>query len=55
MGATINAKGLTSWFGATFVMLTGLGMFELCRRQFLHQWGQIQEQIEHEIKRGEAL
>ena len=55
MGATINAKGLTSWFGAAFVMLTGLGMFELCRRQFLHQWGQIQEQIEHEIKRGEAL
>ena len=55
LGATINAKGLTSWFGAAFVMLTGLGMFELCRRQFRHQWGQIQEQIEHEIKRGEAL
>jgi len=55
MGATLNAKGLTSWFGAAFVMLTGLGMFELCRRQFRHQWGQIQEQIEHEIKRGEAL
>ena len=55
MGASINAKGLTSWFGAAFVMLTGLGMFELCRRQFLHQWGQIQEQIEHDIKRGEAL
>src|SRR5574343_782599 len=53
MGATINAKGLNSWFGAAFVMLTGLGMFELCRRQFRHQWGQIQEQIEHDIKRGE--
>ena len=55
LGATINAKGLNSWFGAGFVFLTGLGLFELCRRQFLQQWGTIQEEIEHEIKRGEAL
>ena len=55
LGATINAKGLTSWFGAGFVMLTGGGLFELCRRQFAKQWGSIQEEIEHEIKRGEAL
>jgi branched-chain amino acid transport system permease protein len=27
----------------------------LCRRQFVQQWGAIQEEIEHEIKRGEAL
>lgn len=55
LGASINAKGLTSWFGAGFVLLTGAGLFELCRRQFLQQWGRIQEEIEHEIKRGEAL
>ena len=55
MAATINAKGLTSWFGAGFVMLTGGGLFELCRRQFAKQWGSIQEEIEHEIKRGEAV
>ena len=55
LGATINAKGLTSWFGAGFVMLTGGGLFELCRRQFAKQWSSIQEEIEHEIKRGEAL
>ncbi|HRL99058.1 MAG TPA: branched-chain amino acid ABC transporter permease [Acidovorax sp.] len=55
LGATLNAKSLTSWFGAIFVMLTGFGLFELCRRQFLHQWGRIQEEIEHEIKRAEAL
>jgi branched-chain amino acid transport system permease protein len=36
-------------------MLTGCGLFELCRRQFAKQWGSIQEEIEHEIKRGEAL
>ena len=55
LGATINAKSLTSWFGAGFVLLTGGGLFELCRRQFARQWSSIQEEIEHEIKRGEAL
>ena len=55
LGATINAKSLTSWFGAGFVLLTGGGLFELCRRQFAKQWSSIQEEIEHEIKRGEAL
>ncbi len=55
MGATLDTKALSSWFGAIFVLLTGLGLFELCRRQFLKQWSQIQEEIEHQIKRGEAL
>jgi branched-chain amino acid transport system permease protein len=36
-------------------MLTGLGLFELTRRVFLRQWGEIQEDIEKEIKRREAL
>ena len=51
----LDAKGLNSWFGAVFVMLTGLGLFELCRRQFAREWGQIQEDIEKEIKRRAAL
>ena len=55
LGATLNAKGFGSWFGAIFVMVTGFGLFELCRRQFVRQWGKIQEEIEHEIKRGEAV
>ena len=55
LGATLNAKGFTSWFGAVFVMVTGFALFELCRRQFVRQWSRIQEEIEHEIKRGEAL
>ena len=54
MGASLNAKGLNSWFGAAFVMFTGLGLFELCRRQFVRDWGDIQEDIEKEIKRREA-
>ncbi|MDP2254831.1 MAG: branched-chain amino acid ABC transporter permease [Polaromonas sp.] len=55
MGATLNAKGLNSWFGAAFVMLTGLGLFELTRRQFVREWGEIQEYIEKEVKRRELL
>ncbi|ART48196.1 branched-chain amino acid ABC transporter permease [Acidovorax carolinensis] len=55
LGATLQANSVGSWFGAAFVLVTGLGLFELCRRQFVRQWGSIQEEIEHEIKRGEAL
>lgn len=55
MGIALNTTGLDSWFGCAFVMLTGAGLFELCRRQFSQEWGQIQEDIEKEIKRREAL
>jgi branched-chain amino acid transport system permease protein len=54
MGATLNAKSLDSWFGSAFVMLTGLGLFELARRQFARDWGEIQTDIEKEIKRRET-
>jgi branched-chain amino acid transport system permease protein len=50
----LNAKGVDSWFGSTFVMLTGLGLFEISRRQFLMEWSEIQIDIEKEIKRREA-
>jgi branched-chain amino acid transport system permease protein len=36
-------------------MLTGLFLFECARRQFVREWGEIQEDIEKEIKRREAL
>ncbi|MDB5859248.1 MAG: inner-rane translocator [Ramlibacter sp.] len=55
LGATLNAKGVNAWFGAGFVMLTGIGLFELARRQYSKQWGEIQEFIEKEIKRRETL
>ena len=54
MGVTLNAKGVDSWFGAAFVMLTGLGLFEAARRHFLIEWGDIQIDIEKEIKRRET-
>jgi len=55
LGMTLDSKGLNSWFGAVFVMLTGLGLFEVCRRQFVIEWGDIQIEIEREIKHREAL
>ena len=54
VGIPLDAKGLNSWFGAGFVLLTGLGLFEIARRQFSKEWSQIQEDIEKEIKRREA-
>ncbi|HEX2545455.1 MAG TPA: branched-chain amino acid ABC transporter permease [Ramlibacter sp.] len=55
MGATLDVKSVDSWVGAVFVMLTGLGLFEVTRRHFLRQWGEIQEFIEKEVKRRERL
>jgi branched-chain amino acid transport system permease protein len=55
MGVPMDAKGLNSWFGSAFVMATGLFLFEVTRRHFVRQWGEIQEEIEKEIKRREAL
>ncbi len=55
MGVVLDATGLNSWFGCAFVILTGAGLFELCRRQFSKEWGTIQEEIEKEIKRRAEL
>jgi branched-chain amino acid transport system permease protein len=54
LGVTLDVKALNSWFGAAFVMVTGLGLFEVTRREFVRQWDDIQEFIQKEIKRREA-
>ena len=55
MGATLNATAFDSWFGAAFVLLTGIALFELTRREFVRQWDLTQEEVEKEVKRREAL
>jgi branched-chain amino acid transport system permease protein len=55
MGTTLHSRSLDSWFGAAFVMLTGVLLFELVRRRFKLQWDEIQEEIEKDIKRRESL
>jgi branched-chain amino acid transport system permease protein len=54
LGVELNAKAASSWFGAVFVTLTGLGIFELARREYSRQWAAIQTDIEKEIKRRET-
>ena len=54
LGMELHSKTAGSWFGAAFVTLTGLGIFELTRRQFMAQWAAIQTDIEKEIKRRET-
>jgi branched-chain amino acid transport system permease protein len=54
-GITLDALSVRSWFGAGFVLVTALGLFELARRQYRRDWDEIQVQIEQEIKRREAL
>ncbi|MBT9459853.1 MAG: branched-chain amino acid ABC transporter permease [Burkholderiaceae bacterium] len=55
LGASLNSKGLDSWFGAGFVLVIGLLLFELSRRVFKQQWDLVQEEIEKDIKRRESL
>jgi branched-chain amino acid transport system permease protein len=55
LGTKLDVSSADSWFGAAFVLATGLGLFELTRRQFTMEWGAIQEHIEKELKRREAL
>ncbi len=55
LGARLDTADVNSWFACVFVMLTGAGLFELCRRQFARDWGVAQEDIEKEIKRRESL
>ncbi|MES2940093.1 MAG: branched-chain amino acid ABC transporter permease [Pseudomonadota bacterium] len=54
LGATLDAGSIDSWFGAAFVLATGLGMFELVRRHFKRQWDDIQVGIANDIQRREA-
>jgi branched-chain amino acid transport system permease protein len=55
LGTVLDAKKASSWFGAGFVLATGLFFFEVVRRQYMQQWDEIQEEIEKEIKRREAI
>lgn len=54
-GASLNSAGVDAWLGAGLLLVVGLGLFELARRQFKREWDQTQEEIEKEIKRRESL
>ncbi|MDM4766062.1 branched-chain amino acid ABC transporter permease [Pelomonas sp. SE-A7] len=55
MGATLDSSRLDAWFGSAFVLVVGIVLFELARRQYKREWDETQEEIEKEIKRRESL
>jgi branched-chain amino acid transport system permease protein len=55
LGATLDIDSPDTWIGAVLVVLVGVGLFELTRREFNRQWDDTQGEIEKEIKRREAL
>ena len=55
MGVTLNTHASSTWLGAGFVMGVGIVLFEFTRRQFARKWSAVQEYIEKETKRREAL
>ncbi len=54
LGVEMDVRASQTWFGAVFVTLTCLGVFELARHQYRLQWAEIQSDIEKEIKRRET-
>jgi branched-chain amino acid transport system permease protein len=54
MGSKLNASAPASWAGAAAVLLVGAGLFEVARRRFARRWGDIQGEIERQIKAKEA-
>ena len=55
IGVTLNTARLDAWFGSVMVLLVGVALFEVSRRQYAREWGDVQAEIEKEIKRREAL
>ena len=55
LGVQLDVQNLSSWGSAVVVAAAGVAALEISRRRFLLKWGTIQEEIEHEIKRREAL
>ncbi len=53
LGLALHTGRVDSWLGGSFVMFTGLGLFELTRRQFVRDWREIQGAHEA-VFQGEA-
>lgn len=54
-GASLDVSRADTWVGIALVAGTALGLFELSRRRYVHEWGEAQAEIEKEIKRRETL
>jgi len=54
MGFDLNVQAATSWLVAGAIMVVGMAMFEFARRRFARHWGEVQGEIEADIRRREA-
>ena len=54
MGVELNVQGASSWLGALAIAAVGFAAFEVARRGFARQWGEVQGEIEAEIRTREA-
>ncbi len=55
VGLDLNAASPPTWIACGAVALAGIGVFEWARRGFAKQWSAIQERIEAELRRREAV
>ena len=51
----VNTDSTTAWMGAGLLALIGIGLFEVARRQFVARWSAVQDDIEAETRRRDAL
>ena len=54
MGVELNVLAAASWLGALAITAVGFAAFEVARRRFARQWGEVQGEIEAEIRAREA-
>lgn len=54
-GISINTRSMDAWIGAALLLLTGVGLFELTRREFVRHWSHVQEDIEAQLVRNQSL
>ncbi|MCJ0763268.1 branched-chain amino acid ABC transporter permease [Variovorax terrae] len=52
-GLMLDTQNPLTWAAAVALLAVGLGLLEIVRRRFATRWGQIQEDIERDIKRKE--
>jgi branched-chain amino acid transport system permease protein len=54
LGLSLDTKSAAPWIGAAVVAVVGIALFELTRRRFARQWGDLQGEIEAAIRTREA-
>ena len=54
LGVDLDTESVASWLGSGVALVVGVALLEMVRRRFVLAWGQVQGEIEAEVKRREA-